>query len=220
MKEEQYLATTNTLGPTLEDREFNDDEKAVLEYFFTNIDKNIYAATDAMPNSLWALLEGGYSRSQVSMRMRFLNIFEEMKSDFEKGTISKDEVISVKDFADQIRSGSNLNLSFFLGKAEKFMRKWAVQYGHDSLKDSDVVRFAIENISQFAVSPVQEARLGAYQEKSTRYVNFSKDNLAIPTDLKEFKAEIKEWNEFLLNNYEEAKVIVGKFIAVSHALPL
>ncbi|MBU1112187.1 MAG: FAD-dependent thymidylate synthase [archaeon] len=212
MQEKEFLNTTGTLGPCLEDREFTDDEKVVLTHFFTNINKNIYAATDAMPNSLWALLEGGYSRSQGSMRMRFLTIFDEMQTDFENGKLSQEDLVTVKDFADQIRTGSNLNMGFFLSKAEQFMRKWAVQYGHDSLKDSDVVRFAIENITQTAVNPIQEARLGAYQEKSTRYVPFSRDHLVIPTDLQEFSEDIKMWNNLLITSYEESQIIVSEFI--------
>lgn len=211
MKEAEFLSKTGTFGPTLEAREFTDDEKVVLAHFFTNIDKNIYAATDAMPNSLWALLEGGYSRSQVSMRMRFLSIFEEMQDEFVKGLLPKDDVVTIKDFAAQIRSGKSLNMSFFLRKAEQFMRKWAVQYGHDSLKDSDVVRFAVENVSQLAVPAIQEARLGAYQEKSSRYVPFSKESLIVPVDLKDFEKEIREWNNFLLDCYDESKAIVADF---------
>jgi len=213
MKEAENLAKTNTFGPVLEERSYTDDEKIVLQHFFTNIDKNIYAATDAMPNSLWALLEGGYSRSQASMRMRFLAIFEEMQEEFKAGKLPKEEIVTVKDFADKLRSGNSINLSFFLSKAEQFMRKWAVQYGHDSLKDSDVVRFAIENVTQFATSPVEEARLGAYQEKSTRYVNISNEFLVVPTDLKEFETEIREWNRLLMSNYDESKSIVNSFVA-------
>ena len=213
MREQDFLQRTSTFGPTLEGREFTDDEKIVLNHFFTNIDKNIYAAKDAMPNALWALLEGGYSRSQLSMRDRFLSIFREMQTDLENGKISKDEIITLKEFADRIRSGGNLDLGFFLTKAEKFMRKWAVQYGHSSLKDSDVVRFAIENITQYATKRhVEEARLGAYQEKSTRYVNYSKEHLTVPSDLKEYEQELRDWNNFLYDCYEKGKPIAARFL--------
>jgi len=213
MKESDFILKTGTFAPVLEERSFTDDERVVLEYFFTNIDRNIYAAKDSMPSSLWALLEGGYSRSQLSMRMRFLNIFDEMQQEFDSGKLSAEDFVSVRDFADKIRSGSELDLSFFLSRAEKFMRKWAVQYGHDSLKDSDVVRFAIENISQCSVCPVEEARLGAYQEKSTRYVKFSKDLLIVPVDLQEFESDVREWNRLLMTNYEESQAIVSDFIS-------
>jgi thymidylate synthase ThyX len=212
LKEDDYLVKTGTFGPVLEEREFTKEEKIILKYFFTNIDKNIYAATDNMPNSLWALLEGGYSRSQLSMRMRFLQIFEEMQQDYEKGNLPKEDLITVTDFSKQIQEGGQVNLSFFLSKAEKFMRKWAVQYGHSSLKDSDIIRFAIENISQHVVNPLEETKLGAFQEKSTRYVEFGRDHLIVPTDLKEFEQEIRSWNNLLISSYEESRPIVEEFI--------
>jgi thymidylate synthase ThyX len=211
--EEDFLIKTNTFGKTLEEKEFSEEEKVVLKHFFTNIDKNIYAATDNMPSSLWALLEGGYSRSKLSMRERFLRIFSEMQEEYEAGKLSKEELITVSSFAEQINSKTQLNMSSLLGKAEKFMRKWAVQYGHSSLKDSDVVRFAIENVSQFIVNPIEETKLGAFQEKSTRYVEFSREHLIVPTDLKEFEQEIRFWNNLLITSYEESLLVVKEFIA-------
>ena len=213
MIEEEFLIKTNTFGGTLEEKEFSQEEKIVLMHFFTNIDKNVYAATDNMPSSLWALLEGGYSRSKLSMRERFLRIFSEMQEEHEAGKLSKEDLITVPEFANQISSGGQLNMSSLLNKAEKFMRKWAVQYGHNSLKDSDVVRFAIENISQLIVNPIEETKLGAFQEKSTRYVEFTRDHLVVPTDLKEFEQEIRSWNNLLITSYEESLPIVKEFIA-------
>jgi hypothetical protein len=59
------------------------DEAAIIAHFFTSADphQRIYAVTDAMPTQLWALLEGGYSRSALGMRERFLAIFKEMYDD-------------------------------------------------------------------------------------------------------------------------------------------
>lgn len=215
MKEGEYLARTGTFAPTLEEsagKQFSESQKVVLSHFFTNTDKNIYAATDAMPNALWALLEGGYSRSDLSMRMRFLNMFEEIEEEHKKGKLAKEDLIRIDDFAEKISSGGSLDLSFFLRKAEQFMRKWAVQYGHDSLKDSDILRFAIENVSQFATSPIEEARLGAYQEKSTRYVPFSKESLIVPVELEQFESDIRNWNNLLMDNYDASRPIVKGFI--------
>jgi len=212
MKEAEFPSKTGTFGPTAETREFTEDEKVVLKHFFTNIDKNVYAATDNMPNCLWALLVGGYSRSHLSLRMRFLEIFQEMEQEHQTGKLAQEDLITLKQFAENISSGNNINMSYFLSKAEKFMRKWAVQYGHDSLKDSDVVRFAVEQITQYATTPLEEARLGAYQEKSTRYIPFSRESLIVPVDLQEFEAEVREWNYSLLDNYKICENIVKEFI--------
>lgn len=147
-------------------------ESNVLLKFFTNIDRDVYAATDAMPTSLWAFLEGGYSRSNLSMRDRFLAIFKEMTSSDAEYDVFLGELIGDE--------SSSIAYSTVLAKAENFMRKWAVDYGHNSLKDSAVDRLAIENVSIRATKILENSSLGAFQEKSTRYMDFSNDNFYIP----------------------------------------
>lgn len=151
---------------------YNPLETNVLQKFFTNLDKDVYAATDAMPTSLWAFLEGGYSRSNLTMRDRFLAIFKEM-------TGSDEEYLSLLGELVGDESTSKV-YSEVLAKAENFMRKWAVDYGHNSLKDSAVDRLAIENVSIRATKILENSSLGAFQEKSTRYMDFSNDNFYIP----------------------------------------
>jgi thymidylate synthase ThyX len=153
-------------------------EAIVLRHFFTNTERDVYCATDAMPMALWAFLEGGYSRSQVSMRERFLEIFKEMR---EKDSSSP----TIEQLAESIASGQLPELEGALAKASGFMSKWAVEYGHNSLKDSSVDRFAVENVSQRAAKLLEHSSLGAFQEKSTRYLDFSKDDLAFPASLLE-----------------------------------
>jgi hypothetical protein len=95
---------------------YSESEEIVLKHFFTNIDKNVYCATDNMPIMLWGLLLGGYSRSALSMRDRFLQIFKD---------ISKNEQYSyevyIKEFATNILNNSVNNLVPALEKAAKFM---------------------------------------------------------------------------------------------------
>ena len=147
-------------------------EKKVLLKFFTNIDRDVYAATDAMPTSLWAFLEGGYSRSSESMRDRFLTIFKDLANTSDEYESILKELVGNKKQSEAFAS--------VLSRAESFMRKWAVDYGHSSLKDSAVDRLAIENVSIRATKLLEGSSLGAYQEKSTRYMDFSKDNFYIP----------------------------------------
>lgn len=153
-------------------------EAIVLRHFFTNTERDVYCATDAMPMALWAFLEGGYSRSQVSMRERFLEIFREMR---EKDSTAP----TIESLAESIAAGQLPELEGALVKASSFMSKWAVEYGHNSLKDSSVDRFAVENVSQRAAKLLEHSSLGAFQEKSTRYLDFSKDELVFPTSLLE-----------------------------------
>jgi hypothetical protein len=132
------------LAPILNEREYTSNEKTVLLYFFTNIDKNIYCATNNMSNQLWAFLVGQYSRSSLSMRDRFLKLFEDSKVALEKGIIEKEDYISIDELAKSIGENKSQKLDFFEKKASDFLKKWGVDYGHNSLKDADRIRFAIE----------------------------------------------------------------------------
>jgi hypothetical protein len=75
---------TGTLSRLINEREYSVSEKTVLEYFFTNIDKNVYCARDTLPSQVWAFLMGQYSRSHLSLRDRFLKIFEDQKKAFKQ----------------------------------------------------------------------------------------------------------------------------------------
>lgn len=157
---------------------YTTSQEVFLLHFFTNVDSDVYCATDAMPMALWAFLEGGYSRSQLSMRDRFLKIFEEISE--------KDEdAPTIEELADAVARARLPVLGAALRKASDFMSKWAVEYGHNSLKDSSVDRFALENVSQRAAKLLEHSQLGAFQEKSTRYLDFSGDDLVFPKGLLE-----------------------------------
>lgn len=189
-------------------------EAIVLRHFFTNVDRDVYCATDAMPMALWAFLEGGYSRSQVSMRERFLAIFEEMR---EKDSSAP----TIDQLAESIASGSLPELEGALAKASSFMSKWAVEYGHNSLKDSSVDRFALENVSQRAAKLLEHSSLGAFQEKSTRYLDFSKDELVFPAGLVEssFGEETRWQAAQMMKSYRELLEILKTWFEKSLSRP-
>lgn len=183
------MTNTWTLAPLQNAREYTPNEKIVLEYFFTNIDKNIYCAKNTLSNQLWAFLVGQYSRSHLSMRDRFLKLFEDSKTALEKWIIEESEYISLDELAQKINSSSDLNLDFFEDKASNFLKKWWVDYGHNSLKDADRIRFAIEGVSQVFTKVIESPfpALWDFQEKSTRYLDFWNDSLIIPDEVKNSK---------------------------------
>jgi thymidylate synthase ThyX len=65
-------------------------------------------------------------------------------------------------------------LNDLMSRSDKFLSTWAVAYGHNSLKDSCTDRFAVEDISILATKMIEWSMLSAFQEKSTRYADFSK----------------------------------------------
>lgn len=135
--------------------------ESILSYFFTTASGRVACATDKMPSSLWAYLVGSYSRSHEPIRERLLTcLFSEtgLDADVFAQAISTDTAVLVGDA---------------LAKAESFLRKWAVEYGHNSLKDSACDRFAVEGCSILAAKAFEDTELSAFQEKSTRYLDFS-----------------------------------------------
>jgi thymidylate synthase ThyX len=197
--------STGTLAPLQNKREYSENEKIVLEYFFTNTDKNVYCAKNTLSNQLWAFLVGQYSRSTLSMRDRFLQLFEDSKTALEKGIITSDEHMSLDDLANGIKNSKSFNLDFFESKASEFLKKWWVDYGHNSLKDADRIRFAIEWVSQVFTKVIESPfpALGDFQEKSTRYIHFWAESLIIPEDIKSSKyaQEIIDISSELMQTY-------------------
>lgn len=211
-----FMSDTGTLTPLTNQREYSEVEEIILTHFFTNLDKNIYAATHNMPSPLWAFFVGQYSRTHLSMRDRFLAIFDDMKTRHEKGQISRDNYITKEEMAEAIKRSGEVKLSFFLKRAETFLEKWGIDFGHASLKDADYVRFAIEGISQLATNPLEmpDPSLGAYQEKSTRYIPFGKKSVIIPPVLlhSPLGELVKENNNGLMESYEKWLEPVRQFL--------
>ena len=203
---------TYTYAPLQNKREYNENEKIVLEYFFTNIDKNVYCAKNALSNQLWAFLVWQYSRSQLSMRDRFLQLFDDSKKALEKWIITPEEYISLDDLALSIQSSKSLNLDFFEKKASDFLKKWWVDYGHNSLKDADRIRFAVEWVSQVFTKIIESPfpALWDFQEKSTRYLHFGQDSLIFSPDLEnsKYSLEIKDITNKLMQTYLKYMPIV------------
>lgn len=147
--------------------QYNTDEKLVLGHFFTSTDHVIYAATDAMPSALWAYLVGGASRSARSVRDRFLDVFREQDPE--------NYTAVIHDLAREILVSSgttNSGMQFIMEKATKFMSKWAVLYGHNSLKDSSGDRIVCDELTIRDAKILEESDLGNFQERSTRYMDF------------------------------------------------
>ena len=81
-------------------------------------------------------------------------------------------------------------------KAQGLFAIWADKYGHDSLKDmAHGLGFACEDVSNIFSVILEDHPLGDYQEKSTRYLEFSEDSVMVP---KEFLGTV--WEEKLNEN--------------------
>lgn len=66
-------------------------------------------------------------------------------------------------------------------KAADFHERWVLGYGHNSVAEHAVLHLAVENISRMACDDLEDNRLGAYTEKSSRYQRL--DGYRIPPEL-------------------------------------
>src|SRR3989338_6835350 len=150
---------------------FSDEEKKILEPYFTNLDKPVFAFSSRVPEEVVAVLFSKYSRSPHSIRKNFLDLVREPESGF-------------KGILESIGSGgSNDAFTTALVKARDFFRRILVEYGDDSVGELGIAHVGCENVSQIAAKRIESARLTSPLEKSTRYVVFEAGNYCKPDAL-------------------------------------
>ncbi len=167
-------------------------DEVVLNYFFTNLDKRIFAAKNFHPE-VWALMQARYSRSTEGLRESFLKLL-------------KDNIDNYELLYNEIRGSKGMEATkHATEKAIKFMEKWVLGYGHSSIAEGGVVGLSLEGVSILATKFIEDNRLSSFCEKSTRYVSFDRDSFYIDEDLRnsEFYSEIKELIDLLFNTYKE-----------------
>jgi len=188
----------------------------IINYYFTNSEANIYCVRPTMSNQLFAFLVWQYSRSNLPMRDRLLKLFDDMQQAYKEWKLEQKDYISLQDFVRTIDIYEELNPQYLEQKASEFLEKWWVKYWHNSLKDADKIRFAIENVSQLVAKIIENPfpPLWDFQEKSTRYLNFSKENLVFPEDVRNSKyyKEIKEITEWLIDTYTRMLPVVKQVL--------
>jgi len=144
---------------------FADEEKKILEPYFTNLDKPVFAFTSRVPEEVVAVLFSKYSRSVNSIRRNFLDLVKDPESGF----------------GNLLGSGSsNEEFTAALTKARDFFKRILVEFGDDSVGELGTAHVAFENVSIIATKKLEDARLTSPLEKSTRYVIFDKGNYYKP----------------------------------------
>jgi thymidylate synthase ThyX len=138
------LATTN---PEAVER-FTAEERRLLEPYFTNIDRPVFALIH-LPEVVKGALFARYSRSAKSLRRLFLD-----------------------EFLDAVRQGAGAPSVVGIERAEKLYDKVFGEYGDDSVAQLGGVHLACENCSNVLTKVLEWGRLMAYLEQSTRYVPY------------------------------------------------
>ena len=68
-------------------------------------------------------------------------------------------------------------------KAQDFHERWVLNYGHSSVAEHAVIHMAVENISRLACDDLEDNRLAAYTEKSSRYQVLDAGSYYTPPEL-------------------------------------
>lgn len=105
-------------------------------------------------------------------------------------------------------------------KARAFHEKWVVGYGHASVAEHAVVHLAVERCSIVAAKALEDARLAAYTEKSTRYVRFDEETLVADIGLpEELRVEYERVARGLLGTYAHLADRLEQSLAHRHPTP-
>lgn len=153
--------------PVFEELELSEEDKKLVEPFFTNLDKSVFAVTFLPPEVIGALCSRT-SRAKDDLRAIFLKEF--MKPFLEGESDYSKSLRALVDFLQK----NPLEVIFSNPKAREFYITWLAQYGDDSIAQMAGSHLVFSGISQIAIKQIEDMRIGiAPIEKSTRYVDYS-----------------------------------------------
>ena len=119
-----------------------------------------------LPEEVAATLNGVYSRSSKSMRDQFL---ERLRQGLEAQGKQLESL--------PLPTGSTDTLSQVMAdKSGQFLKTYAIDHGHNSLREGSVVHLAIEKVSQLVTRFIQRERRCSFEESSTRYIAFTAES--------------------------------------------
>ena len=154
-------------APIFEKLEISEKDRYLLEPFFTNLDKSVFAVAFLPPEVIGALCSRT-SRARGDLRIVFLNEF--VKPFLREKTEYGESLRALIDFLHKYP----IELIFSNPKGREFYIKWLAQFGDDSIAQMAGTHLIYSGISQIAIKHFEDMRIGlAPIEKSTRYVDYS-----------------------------------------------
>ncbi|MFA7332359.1 MAG: FAD-dependent thymidylate synthase [Candidatus Delongbacteria bacterium] len=129
-----------------------------LAPFVTNLDRPVYAL-HGLPPEVVAVLFAQVSRSPAGFRENLLKLMDE----------------------DGLPAPA-AQAGFDQAKASAFHEKWVLGYGHSSVAEHADLHFAVEGLSILAAKALEDSRLAAFTEKSSRYQVFDLDHFHWPQE--------------------------------------
>ena len=145
---------------------YSDFERRLLATYFSVVDGpehgDVYLVRN-LPQEVAATLNGVYSRSSKSMRDQFL---ERLRAGLE----SQGKALESLPLPDAPVDALSAVMA---DKSGQFLKTYAIDHGHNSLREGSVVHLAIERVSQLVTRFIQRERRCSFEESSTRYIPFT-----------------------------------------------
>ena len=159
---------------------FTKEEAWYISPFFTNLDKNVFAAK-YLPSEVLGALASRYSRSTKGVRRLFYdeyikpilepNLERASKKSIGEAELMKTELVR---FVDYLHNYGGFEAVVNSKRARDFFQKWLAAYGDDSIAQLAGAHIFLENVSNIATQVLEDFRIGfAPLEMSTRYVMFN-----------------------------------------------
>jgi thymidylate synthase ThyX len=142
----------------------DDVSRARIAPYVSSLTDDVFVLS-GLPEEVIAVLFAYYSRSRDDLRTNLARLLADQELGVEGGG--------------QARPA----LALATEKARAFHEKWVVGYGHASVAEHAVAHLAIENVSIVASKVIEDLRLAAFTEKSTRYVVFDQKSYVEPPGL-------------------------------------
>ncbi len=170
---------------------YTDRERALLSRYFSEVDSREHAdvyLVRNLPPEVAATLNGVYSRSSKSMRDNFLDRLKQGLSEAGRDLDEFDLAAESKDSLSEVMAD----------RSGKFLKTYAIDHGHNSLREGSIVHLAVERVSQLVTRFIQRERRCSFEESSTRYISFSAESHWRDPEVMAAGGEIAEAYESIL----------------------
>lgn len=154
-----------------------------MDRYVTNLDSNVYCIRD-LPEEVIAVLFAYYSRSNGTLRENLERMLPEVSA-----LLPVAGPDGRRDYPDEFADAQE--------RASKFHERWVVGYGHGSVAEHAVAHIAVEDVSIQVAKVIEDCRLAAYTEKSTRYVRWDRERIYQPLHC------LSPWNDEAQQIYRE-----------------
>ncbi len=182
------------------------EDKQILKNHVTNIDDNVYCIIN-LPPEVVAVLFAYVSRSPNTFKENLIKLIK--SKDLDMGRL-------IATFKEQ-----GFDYEQAKDRARKFHEKWVVGYGHGSVAEHAIAYVALEDVSILFTKVIEDNRLCAFTEKSTRYQVFDRNRYYKPQKLMSHPLGklYEETCNFLFDTYCELTPKIMDFVQKNFPKP-